>query len=352
MDINKNKPILVTGATGYVAGWLVKRLLDEGLTVHAAVRDPDNQAKIQHLVDMAEQSNGEIVFFKADLLNSGSYKDAMQNCQIVFHTASPFSLHVKDAQTDLVDPAKLGTRNVLEQACDTPSVERVVLTSSVAAMYGDNADLLEMENNTLTEEYWNSSSSVNHQPYSFSKAEAEKEAWKIAQQQSQWDLVCINPCLVIGPSTNPKATSASFEIIRRLGNGAMKQGCPKIGIGLVDVRDVAQAHFAAGFTKTAQGRYIISSKNSDLVEIGQTLAKHFPAYPLPRKSIPKFVAWLFGPIFDKSVTRPVVARNADHPWVADNSKSIAELGMSYRDFESSLTEMFQQLIDTGILKKR
>lgn len=29
-------------ASGYVAGWIVKRLLDEGLTVHAAARIPED----------------------------------------------------------------------------------------------------------------------------------------------------------------------------------------------------------------------------------------------------------------------------------------------------------------------
>ena len=102
-QIDKTKPVMVTGANGYVASWLVKRLLDEGITVHAAVRNPANKAKIQHLLDIAESSKGELKFFKADLLSSGSYKAAMEGCELVYHTASPFFLEVKNPQKDLIE---------------------------------------------------------------------------------------------------------------------------------------------------------------------------------------------------------------------------------------------------------
>ena len=82
-----------------------------------------------------------MAYFKADLRDEGSYAEAMAGCQVVFHTASPFKLDVADPQEELVAPAQAGTRNVLEEVNRTPSVKRVVLTSSCAAIYGDNADL-------------------------------------------------------------------------------------------------------------------------------------------------------------------------------------------------------------------
>ncbi|MCB1175872.1 MAG: NAD(P)H-binding protein, partial [Leptospiraceae bacterium] len=94
--IDTTKPVLVTGATGYVAGWVVKRLLDEGLTVHAAVRDPDNQEKLKYLNALVDTAPGKIKYFKADLLDEGSFAQAMQGCQVVFHTASPFTSKIKD----------------------------------------------------------------------------------------------------------------------------------------------------------------------------------------------------------------------------------------------------------------
>ena len=109
-QIDKTKPVLVTGANGYVASWLVKRLLEDGITVHAAVRNPEDEKKIGHLKKTAANSKGTIQFFKADLLTPGSYKEAMQGCEMVFHTASPFTLHIKDPQKELIEPAVKGER--------------------------------------------------------------------------------------------------------------------------------------------------------------------------------------------------------------------------------------------------
>ena len=91
-NYDTSAPVLVTGATGYVAGWLVSRLLDEGFTVHAAVRDPSNTEKTGPLQKLADAKPGTIRFFKADLLELGSYAEAMEGCALVFHTASPFTV--------------------------------------------------------------------------------------------------------------------------------------------------------------------------------------------------------------------------------------------------------------------
>jgi len=216
-EINRNAPVMITGATGYVAGWIVRKLLDEGFTVHAAVRDPDNAEKLKYLNQLADAAPGQIRYFKSDLLDDGSYADATAGCEVVLHTASPFTVDVKDAQKELIDPAVNGTRNVLEQANRTQTVKRVVVTSSCAAIYGDNADLKKTPNGVFTEEIWNTSSSLTHQPYSYSKTLAEKEAWTICEKQDRWDLVTINPTLVIGPGINPHGTSESFNMVKQFG---------------------------------------------------------------------------------------------------------------------------------------
>lgn len=347
--VDKSKPVLVTGATGYVAGWIVKRLLDEGVTVHAAVRDPSNAEKLKYLNALADQAPGTIEYFKSDLLDKGSYAEAMHRCELVYHTASPFTLTVEDPQKDLVEPAQLGTRNVLEQANQTNSVKRVVVTSSCAAIYGDTADLADIDHDQFTEADWNTTSSLEHQPYSYSKTLAEREAWKIAEAQSRWDLVTINPSLVLGPGINPFATSESFTLLKQLGNGSMRSGVPAFYIGAVDVRDVADAHIRAGFTPAAHGRYITSVHETSFSEIAHILSDQFgDTYPLPSRTMPKWLVWLMGPLVDKSLSRKMVTRNVGHPWRADNSKSVRELGISYRPLETSLTEMFQQLIDNDV----
>lgn len=352
LNIDKTLPVLVTGATGYVAGWIVKRLLQEGVTVHAAVRDPGDSAKLKYLNEIARETGGRLHFFKADLLDLGSYARAMEGCGVVFHTASPFTLDLSDPQKKLVDPALIGTRNVLETANQVASVTRVVLTSSCAAIYGDNADVQKAPNGILTEEIWNTSSSLDHVPYSYSKTVAEREAWKIAAAQSRWKLVVLNPSLVLGPGISPFATSESFSLVKQLGDGRLKTGIPGLGVGVVDVRDLAEAHLRAAYFPDAGGRNIISGHNTSLPEIARQLLPKYQAYPIPRRTLPKWLVWALAPLVDKNTTRRFVARNVGYGCRTDNGKSLRELNMTYRSLQVSVQDMFQQMIDSKQLPAR
>ena len=162
--IDKTKPVLVTGASGYIANWIIKYLLEEGCTVHGTVRNPDSEKSVGPLQKIAAAAPlGTLKLFKADLLDEGSFDEAMAGCEVVMHTASPFVVRgFKDPQEALIKPAVEGTRNVLEAANRTASVKRVVLTSSVAAVFGDNADLRKNPRGVFNEEDWNFSSSLQH----------------------------------------------------------------------------------------------------------------------------------------------------------------------------------------------
>jgi len=351
-EIDPQAPVLVTGATGYVAGRLVEVLLREGHTVHATARSPENPEKVKYLDALAAEHPGTIRYFKADLLSEGAFAEAMQGCELVFHTASPFSTSVKDPLKELIEPAKLGTRNVLEQANQTPSVKRVVVTSSCAAIYGDNVDLRQTANGVFTEDDWNTTSSERHQPYYLSKTLAEKEAWEIAGKQDRWDLVTVNPSLVLGPGINPHGTSESYEVLKRFGDGTLKTGMPRYGFGVVDVRDLGEAHYKAGFTPTAKGRTIVSGHDTDLADLAPILRERFgDAYPFPKRVLPKWIVWLVGPILDKGTTRKQISRNVGLPWKGDNSKGVRELGLTYRPLEETVVDFFQQLIDAGTFEK-
>jgi len=351
--MNKANPVLVTGATGYVAGWLIKHLLEAGYTVHAAVRDPQNEVKLSALNEIAAKSTGQIKYFKSDLLQEGSYLDAMKTCELVFHTASPFTTDVKDPQKELIDPAVKGTANVLNSASQTPSVKRVVVTSSCAAIYTDAIDCQSAPNGILTEEIWNNTASLTYQPYSLSKTLAEKKAWELAEKQKQWDLVTINPSLVMGPSLNLRSSnSESMKILKQLGDGSMKSGAPRLGVGVVDVRDVAQAHFLAGTTASANGRYITSAHNTNFLEMGLALQdKYGKKYPTPKKALPKWLLIIVGPMVDKLFTRKFIRNNVNIEWKADNSKIKNELGMTFRPLKETMEDGFQVLIDNGVFKK-
>lgn len=350
-QIDKSKTVLVTGATGYVASWLVKQLLEDGITVHAAVRNPDSKNKVAHLDEIAAKTNGTIKYFKSDLLQPGSYAEAMKGCELVYHTASPFTMDIKDPQKDLIDPAAKGTQNVLETANATASVKRVVVTSSCAAIYTDAIDSKSAPGGVLTEEQWNTTASLDYQPYSYSKTLAEQKAWEINKGQSQWDLVTINPSFVMGPMLNAGGTtSESFNILKQIGDGTMKAGVPKMGIGLVDVRDVSDAHYKAGFVSSAKGRYITSGHNTNFLEIAENLLpKYGDKFPIPSKALPKWLLVLVGPLVDKRFSRKYIRNNANIEWKADNSKIKNELGVTFRPMKNTMEDAFQVLVDEKIL---
>jgi len=344
IDIDTSRPVLVTGATGYVAGWIVKGLLEAGATVHAAVRDPENADKVAHLTAAADSAAGTLRLFAGDLNEPGSYADAMAGCGVVFHTASPFTRHVEDPQRDLVDPAVGGTRDVLQTANEVDTVTRVVVTSSCAAIYTDAVECAAAPGGQLTEDMWNTTASLDYEPYNLSKTEAEKAAWGIAEAQDRWRLVVINPSLVIGPSLQDNPTSESFAIARQLIGGQMRLGAPRVSLGVVDVRDLARAHLAAGFLPDAEGRHIVSGHATHTLEMGKTLRRHFgSSLPLPRNAIPKWLFKAAAPAF--GVSRRYVEGNVDHVFAADNSKSIRELGATYRPMQDSLVDMVEQMLE-------
>lgn len=351
-EIDKSKPVLVTGGTGYMASWIVKLLLEEGIDVNTTVRDPLDAQKVEHLVGVAKASAGKLKLFKGDLLDFGSFDESMQGCELVMHTASPFFItRAKNPEEELIRPAKEGTRNVLETAKRTPIVKRVVFTSSVVAIYGDNVDIRLAAGRLFTEKEWNVTSSVDHQPYSYSKMIAEKEAWAIAKEQDQWDLVTINPGWILGPSLSKRKDSMSISTMIQFGDGTYRTGVPELWNGIVDVRDVASAHIKAGFTPEASGRHIIVSEEAKLLDLANILRNNFgDSYPFPRRQAPKLLFWLIAPRL--GYTRKYVSRNVGHRIKFDNSYSKTDLGMSYIPIEQTVKEHFQQILDDGLLDKK
>jgi len=350
-EIDKSKPVLVTGGSGYVASWIIKMLLEEGINVNATVRDPSSIQKVEHLKVLAKASTGQLKLFESDLMDNGSFDEPMQDCELVIHTASPFFITgIKNPEEELIRPAKEGTRNVLESAKRNPTVKRIVLTSSVVAIYGDNVDIELATGGIFSEKEWNVTSSAEHQQYSYSKTIAEKEAWAIAEEQDQWDLLTINPGWILGPSVSKRTDSMSISTMIEFGNGTYKGGVPELWTSIVDVRDVATAHIKAGFTSEARGRHIIVSKEATLLEIANILRKRFGNdYPFPRREAPKFLFWLVAPMYGR--TRKYVSRNVGTRIKFDTSYSKTDLNMSYIPIEQTIKEHFQQILDDGLLGK-
>jgi nucleoside-diphosphate-sugar epimerase len=350
LHMNKQNPVLVTGGSGYLALWLIKILLEQGFNVRTTVRDKTQPAKVAHLNTLAQQSGGKLEIFCADLMVADSFAQAMQNCTVVFHVASPFVLNSQeDAAQQVIAPALTGTENVLACVNRAHSVKRVVLTSSVVAMIGDNRDINMLSGGQLSERCWNSTSSATHQPYSYAKTLAEKAAWKIAKQQPHWDLVVLNPGFMLGPSLSQRVDSTSISTMVNMANGKYRWGVPQLYNGIVDVRDVAQAHFLAGLDPNASGRHILVNETLSLLDIAKMLQQHFPTgYRFAQRELPKWLMWLLAPAIGRS--RQYVSQNFNIPISFDNSRSIRALNLSYRPIKQTLTEHLQQLIDDKLVE--
>ncbi|MBU0656037.1 MAG: NAD-dependent epimerase/dehydratase family protein [Gammaproteobacteria bacterium] len=341
LDFDKKKPVLVTGGSGYLASWIIKLLLDENVSVHTTVRDFVN---IDYLTEMKKSSGGNLKIFKANILDPDAFDEAMENCEVVIHTASPFLVgEISNPNDELVRPAKEGTINILETASRILTVKRVILTSSVSAIYGDAIEILSVPDFIFTGKEWNVTSNFSHYPYAYSKTLAEMEAWSFYKKQTQWDMVVMNPGWILGPSLSKRKDSTSIKIMIQLGNGTYKNGVPEIWYPIVDVRDAAYAHVKAVFTPSVAGRNILAATEARIIDIANILRNHFgDSYPFPRWQIPKPLIWLMAHKY--GFTRKYVQRNVGYKIKVDNLSGSICMNMLYRPIEHTVIEHFQQIL--------
>ncbi|KAK0574727.1 hypothetical protein LWI29_028142 [Acer saccharum] len=273
----EGKVVCVTGGAGYIASWLVKKLLQHGYTVKATVLDPNDPMETEHLLAL-DGAKERLEIFKANLLEEGSFDSAVDACDGVFHTASPVLFSANDPQADIVDTAVKGTLNVLKSCAKSPSVKRVIYTSSMAAVMCNRKPITP---DTVVDENWFSDPAVCENMknwYALSKTLAEGAAWKFTEENGI-DLVTLNPGMVIGTLLQP-TLNLSVEIILKLVNGDQSFPSP---YRLVDVRDVANAHIQALELPSASGRYCIVESNRSSTETLEILRQLFPTLHLPTK---------------------------------------------------------------------
>ncbi|KAK4492367.1 hypothetical protein RD792_003172 [Penstemon davidsonii] len=272
------KTVAVTGGSGYIASWIIKFLLEKGYTVKASVRYPDDPKKANHLFAL-DGAKERLKLIKADLLEEGSFDALVEGCEGVFHTASPFFLETNNPQDDLLDPALKGTLNVLNSVKKTPSVKRVVLTSSEAAVSFNGKPRTP---EVVVDETWFSDPDFcreNKLWYVLSKTAAENAAWKFAKENNI-DLVVMNPALVLGPLLQPTLNTSSAVILNLI-NGA--ETYANVSVGCVNVKDVAKAHILAFENPSASGRYVMVERVAHYSEIVEILRKLYPTLKLPEK---------------------------------------------------------------------
>jgi len=339
----KKTTVCVTGVTGFVAGHVVEQLLTKGYKVHGTVRSKDPK-KVAHVLNIQKKTGGELVLFEAELLKDTSFADAFQGCDYVIHTASPYTVTVKDPMNDLVKPAVGGTMNVLRSAAHVPSIKRVILTSSMAA-------ITDSPSGELTEEVWNTKSSETRNPYYFSKTQAELAAWKFMKEKfPKYDLVTINPFMIIGPS-HSSSLNESPKILSDLITGQYP-AVMDLTWGFVDVRDVARAHVLAMENPKAHGRYICVDHQMAMSDLCAFLSTNFPQ--LSRK-IPK-TNMECGPgtsllkvlaNFQPSGVKDYLQTHLGKELKINNAKIKAELNFTFTDLKTTLKDTVQDLITNG-----
>ena len=338
------KPVCVTGASGFIAAHIIRELLERGYSVRGTVRkSPDNYPFLLDLPGAKER----LELVKADLLAAGAYDRVIEGCEYVMHTASPYKINVKNPQIDLVDPAVTGTENVLESCLKSGSVKRLIFTSSIAALTDEPES-----SHVLTEKDWNIMSSLDRNPYHYSKTLAEREAWDfIMRKRSTFDLVVINPVLVIGPSLSP-SLNTSNGMIRDIMSGVYP-GIMDLNWGFVDVRDVAKAHILAMETDTASGRYLCATEAMHMRELVELMKlSGFDTYSLPKVDLSGPVGSLIMKVL--SFTQPrdtgmYIRTNIGRTLRFDNAKIRREFGLSFMPVRGSIVETVKDMVKWGHL---
>lgn len=240
--------VLVTGGTGFVAGWSIRELLDRGYSVRTTVRD---LAKAESIRSFFPDAGDRLEFTVADLLSDDGWADAVAGCEGVLHVASPMGDGTNPADPEqLIAPARDGVLRVLRAAV-TAGVPRVVMTSSGAAATPPPGASGEFD-----ESLWTNPDQPGLDTYRRSKAIAERAAWDfIEKTDGATTLVTVLPGAIFGPPLYPASAEGSVEVIARMLRGM--PGAPRIGLQIVDVRDVAALHVLALSSPEAAGhRYL------------------------------------------------------------------------------------------------
>ena len=295
---------LVTGATGFIGSHVVRALLERGDEVRVTVREESRRDNLEGL---------EVDAVTCDLLDRRAVGRALRGVERVFHVAGLTSLRASPETLHRINVQ--ATQNVL-QACERAGVERVVYTSSVAAIgpapRGGTAD----ERQAFT-------ASGLEIPYVNSKREAEVEVLRIAARGLP--VVIVNPCHVFGPGDLYRS---STELVRRF----LLRRIPMYvdgAINVVAVEDVARGHLLADEDGVPGERYILGNRNYTLDRLFADLGRLSGVEP-PAIKVPYAAAVALAQAAERMPGRPaatvVEVKAASQWWTYRNTKARRELG--------------------------
>ncbi|KAF8343828.1 NAD(P)-binding protein [Cantharellus anzutake] len=263
--------ILVSGASGFIAAWVVKSILQRGFSVIGTVRSTLKGEYLKNLFEREFPGKFSYVIVE-DIGKEGAFDEAVKNVDAVVHTASPFHLNATDPD-EYLTPAIKGTTGILETILKYgQNVKRVVITSSAASIIHP-----EPVGYVFTESDWNT-----HDPevvkekrgeapamnmYRASKVLAERAAWEFVKTKEgiKFDLVTILPSFVFGPTihelSGPSSLNTSIDLFRKVAFESTNERTRLLSANgsWVDVRNVADAHAESLVLEEAGGeRFIVS----------------------------------------------------------------------------------------------
>ncbi|MCO1658912.1 SDR family oxidoreductase [Pseudonocardia humida] len=340
MTDSRPELVLVTGATGFIAGHCIAELIAHGYAVRGTVRSLSS-AKAEHL----HRLGGSLELVEARLDADDGWAAAAAGCTAVLHVASPFPPEAPKDEDELIRPAVDGTLRVLRAAAAGGTVRRVVLTSSVAAVTAGNTS---DPAHPLTEADWSTPEEAT--PYAKSKTLAERAAWRFAAEDGGVELVSINPGMVLGPLQHP-GLNTSLEAIQRLLSGGMP-AVPMLGFAPVDVRDLATAHRLALESPKAPGnRYICAGPHTWLLDMARTLAADLTphGHRVPTRRLPNW-AFRLAARFDPTLRLALAFVGREEH--LSSAKAADELGWTMRPTAETVVDTGRSLVEHGLARGR
>ena len=333
--------VLVTGGSGFIGGWCVIGLLQQGYTVRTTVRSLDKEAAVRAALGTVIDPKDQLSFYAANLTEDAGWDVATDGCDYVLHVASPLGISEPKDPNVLIVPAREGAKRAINAAIKA-GVKRVVQTSSVAA----TSKGVGMPDSVSDETVWTDLKARKESAYTQSKTLAERAAWDlIAASGSTTTFATVNPALVLGPVLS-RDYSGSVQVVERLLAGRVP-GLPRLGFNIVDVRDVADLHIRAMTMPEAGGqRFVAAGHFAWMAEIAEVLRAKFgaEAAKVPTRKVPDFVLRLMG-LVDKDVAS--VATSLGHKHDFSSVKAQTMLGWKPRPMEETVVDCGRSLIAIG-----
>ncbi|XP_065854338.1 vestitone reductase-like [Euphorbia lathyris] len=274
--------VCVSGGTGFLASWLIMKLLQHGYSVHTTIRPhptPEHKRDVGFLTNLPEAKK-KLKIYEADMNEPESFKPAIEGCIGVFHVATPVDFENKEPEQVVTKRAIDGTLGILKACLDSNTVKRVVYTSSASAVQfsGKPVDLMD-ENFWSDVDYIKSLENFSFGPYMISKTLTEKSALEFGQQHGL-DVVTVIPSFINGPFICPKFPGSVHTSLAMI-LGEREQYGPLLNMSMVHTDDVARAHIFLFEYGEAKGRYICSSHTITIEEMSEFLSANYPELSIP-----------------------------------------------------------------------